>query len=83
MGDVTIRVTAEVRDRLTDVAAAEGLSLRAYLEKLAHEALTPRERAAKTRQAVIAMSGYDPAQPDPEADAELTRRLDAAREAAA
>jgi hypothetical protein len=45
MPDAGIRLPATVRDRLTDVAAAEGLSLRAYLTRLADTLHTPHERA--------------------------------------
>ncbi|WP_018500346.1 hypothetical protein [Parafrankia discariae] len=49
MADADVRIPAEARDRLTEVAAAEGLSLRAYLARLAQTLLT-RE-----------WNGYDPA----------------------
>lgn len=40
MVDANIRITGEARDRLAAVAASEGLSLRAYLVRLAES--TPR-----------------------------------------
>lgn len=81
MADTNIRTTVETRDRLAAIAQAEGMSLRAYLEKLAAESLTPAERAEqaeKTRQIIIAMSGYDPAAPDTAADTLLAERIAAA-----
>ncbi|WP_343075756.1 hypothetical protein [Streptomyces roseirectus] len=68
----------ETRDRLAAVAAAEGLSLRAWLDKLAEAVRTPGERAGeaeRTRQVLLELSGYDPAASDPEADALLARRM--------
>ena len=44
MADANVRIPAEARDRLAEVAAAEGLSLRAYLARLASTLLTPAER---------------------------------------
>ena len=72
-----------MRDRLADVAAAEGLSLRAYLTRLADTFLAPAERAERaerTRAILHAWNGYDPT--DAEAarlDVELDRRLAQAR----
>ncbi|GAA0429636.1 Arc family DNA-binding protein [Streptomyces luteireticuli] len=79
MTDANIRIPAEARDRLAEVAAAEGLSLRAYLARLADSLLTPAERAERaerTRRMLQAWNGYDPS-PEEEAqlDAELDRRL--------
>ncbi|SNT44781.1 hypothetical protein SAMN05216252_12656 [Actinacidiphila glaucinigra] len=70
---------AETRDRLTHIAAAEGLSLRAYLARLADTLLTPAERAERAEQAravLNAWNGYalTPAEQD-DLDAELDRRL--------
>lgn len=83
MADANIRVPADARDRLAAVAAAEGMSLRAYLARLADQVLTPAERAERAelaRAALRAWNGYDPT-PDEQADldAELDRRLDRAR----
>jgi hypothetical protein len=79
MADANVRIPAEARDRLAEIAAAEHLSLRAYLARLADTLLTPAERAeraAQARQRLHAWNGYDP---DParteELDAELDRRL--------
>ncbi|KNB50168.1 hypothetical protein [Streptomyces caatingaensis] len=79
MTDANIRIPAAARDRLAEVAAAEGLSLRAYLARLAESLLTPAERAERadrTRRMLQAWNGYDPS-PEEEArlDAELDRRL--------
>lgn len=84
MTDANVRIPAEARDRLAEVAAAEGMSLRAYLSRLATRVLTPEERAAratKAKEVLFQMNGYDPT-PDEERelDAELDRRL--GREAA-
>ncbi|BCK70099.1 hypothetical protein Srufu_040520 [Streptomyces libani subsp. rufus] len=45
MSDAHIRIPEEAKDRLAAIAAAEGLSLRAYLVRLAERLLTPAERA--------------------------------------
>lgn len=47
MSDANIRIPAEVCDRLAEIAAAYGLSPRAYLACLAHTLLTPEERAER------------------------------------
>jgi hypothetical protein len=79
MTDANIRIPAEARDRLAQVAESEGLSLRAYLARLAQEVLTPTERAERAeaaRAALNAWNGYDPSQAEQQAlDAELDRRL--------
>ncbi|MGK4586090.1 hypothetical protein [Kitasatospora sp. HPMI-4] len=79
MPDANIRVTAETRDRLAEVAAAENLSVRAYLARLADSVLTPAERAERAEQArqrLHAWNGYDPDSAHTEQlDAELDRRL--------
>lgn len=79
MTDANIRIPVEARDRLAEVAAAEGMSLRAYLAGLAQRVLTPAERAARAdraREVLRAWNGFDPS-PDEEArlDAELDRRI--------
>jgi hypothetical protein len=77
--DANIRIPAEARDRLAEIAAAEGLSLRAYLARLAETVLTPAERAERAEQARAVLrewNGYNLS--DAEAvrvDAELDRRL--------
>jgi hypothetical protein len=78
MADATIRARSETRDRLAAVAESEGLSLRAWLDRLAETVKTPAERAEeaeRTRRILMEWSGYDPAVPDPEADALLARRI--------
>ncbi|GHI25558.1 hypothetical protein Shyd_69290 [Streptomyces hydrogenans] len=63
MSDANVRIPEEARDRLAAVAAAEGLSLRAYLARLAETVLTPAERAAradKAKTALNAWTGYNP-----------------------
>jgi hypothetical protein len=77
--DANIRIPVEARDRLAEIAAAEGMSLRAYLARLAQTLLTPAERAARAARAravLQAWNGYDPS-PEEEArlDAELDRRI--------
>ncbi|MFD9061414.1 hypothetical protein ACFVZ3_07850 [Kitasatospora purpeofusca] len=79
MADANIRIPAETRDRLAEVAAAEHLSLRAYLARLADTLLTPAERAERAetaRQELQAWNGYNPdAAHTEDLDAELDRRL--------
>jgi hypothetical protein len=79
MTDANIRVPVEARDRLAELAAAEGLSLRSYLARLAERMLTPAERearATRARAVLHAWSGYDPTPEDEAAlDAELDRRI--------
>ncbi|MEV4433536.1 hypothetical protein [Streptomyces sp. NPDC049555] len=82
MADANIRIPAEARDRLAQIAAAEGMSLRAYLSHLADSLLTPAERAEqaeRARQLLREWNGYDPT-PEEKAqiDAEIDRRLEAA-----
>ncbi|MFH8789758.1 hypothetical protein [Streptomyces roseoverticillatus] len=79
MADANIRIPADARNRLAEVAAAEGMSLRAYLSRLADELLTPAERAEqaeRARRMLREWNGYDPSQDEEERlDAELDRRL--------
>ena len=79
MADADIRIPVEARDRLAEVAAAEGLSLRAYLTRLATILSPPTERAARAEQAraiLRAWNGYNPTkQEQASLDAELDRRL--------
>ncbi|RDD83895.1 hypothetical protein [Streptomyces parvulus] len=82
MTDANIRIPREARDRLAAVAAAGGLSLRAFLTRLAQTLLTPAERAEraeraeKARAALHEWNGYapSPAQ-ERDLDRELERRL--------
>ena len=76
MPDANIRIPASARDRFAEIAAAEGLSLRAYLARLAETLLTPAERAERARAVLREWNGYDPSEAEQaELDAELNRRL--------
>ncbi|MEV6563447.1 hypothetical protein [Streptomyces kronopolitis] len=79
MSDANVRIPEEAKDRLAAIAAAEGLSLRAYLARLAETLLTPAERverAEKARTALKAWNGYAPtAVEQRDLDSELDRRL--------
>lgn len=72
MPDANIRIPVEARDRLANIAAAEGLSLRAYLARLARSLSTANERAepaARAREVLREWNGYNP-------DEDEERRLD-------
>ena len=79
MPDANVRIPADARDRLADIAAGEGLSLRTYLARLAETLLTPAERAERAAKALTVLrewNGYDPDEPEQaELDAELNRRM--------
>ncbi|MBA9050566.1 MULTISPECIES: hypothetical protein [Streptomyces] len=79
MSDANVRIPEEARDRLAAIAAAEGMSLRAYLARLADTLLTPAERAERAEQARAALeewTGYAPTQAqEQDLDSELDRRL--------
>ncbi|MFE4540735.1 hypothetical protein ACFRKB_37660 [Streptomyces scopuliridis] len=79
MSDANVRIPEEARDRLAAIAAAEGLSLRAYLARLAETLLTPAERAERAAKALAALkewTGYAPSVAEQSAlDSELDRRL--------
>ncbi|MEJ8631930.1 hypothetical protein [Streptomyces sp. MS2.AVA.5] len=79
MTDANIRIPEEAKDRLAAIAAAEGLSLRAYLARLAQTLLTPAERverAEEARAALKAWTGYAPTESEEQVlDSELDRRL--------
>ncbi|WP_406183303.1 hypothetical protein [Streptomyces sp. NBC_01006] len=83
MPDANIRIPEEAKDRLAAIAAAEGLSLRAYLARLAETLLTPAERAERAEQARVALqawNGYAPSDAEQrDLDSELDRRLAEAR----
>ncbi|WP_328299339.1 hypothetical protein OG389_16995 [Streptomyces sp. NBC_00435] len=83
MPDANIRVPREAKDRLAAMAAAEGLSPRAYLARLAETPLTPDERAERaelTRAALRTWNGYAPtAAEQRELDGALDRRPAEAR----
>ncbi|WP_145503713.1 hypothetical protein [Streptomyces sp. CFMR 7] len=79
MSDANVRILEEARDRLAAVAAAEGLSLRGYLARLAQTLLTPAERAERAEKARAALekwNGYAPTSAEQDVlDHELDRRL--------
>jgi hypothetical protein len=79
VSDANVRIPADARDRLAEMAAGEGLSLRAYLARLAGSLLTPAERAeraARAREVLREWNGYDPSEAEQaELDIELDRRL--------
>ncbi|MFF8373453.1 hypothetical protein ACF05W_32190 [Streptomyces lydicus] len=79
MSDANIRVPEEAKERLAAIAAAEGLSLRAYLARLAETLLTPAERAERAEKARAVLqkwNGYAPTPADEKnLDSELDRRL--------
>ncbi|WP_326771238.1 hypothetical protein [Streptomyces sp. NBC_01445] len=79
MPDANVRIPEEAKDRLAAIAASEGLSLRAYLARLAETLLTPQERAERAEQARAALeewSGYAPTVAEErDLDGELDRRL--------
>ncbi|MEV2217366.1 Arc family DNA-binding protein [Streptomyces sp. NPDC050997] len=80
MSDVMIRVPAEVRDQLAAVAEARGISLRALMQDIAAQTLTPaqvRERADRTRAVLAERFGHYISD---EESAEMRRKM---REAAA
>ncbi len=79
MPDANVRIPTDARDRLAEIAAAEGLSLRSCLTRLAETLPTPAERAmraAKARAVPREWNGYDAAEHEQaELDAELDRRM--------
>ncbi|EFL16829.1 hypothetical protein [Streptomyces sp. C] len=79
MPDANIRIPEEAKDRLAAIAAGEGLSLRAYLARLAETLLTPAERAERAERAHVLLrdwNGYAPTEAEQrELDSELDRRL--------
>ncbi|MGA5363928.1 hypothetical protein [Streptomyces purpurascens] len=79
MSDANVRIPEEAKDRLAAIAAAEGLSLRAYLARLAETLLTPAERAERAARALAALKEWNGYAPSPaeeqDLDSELDRRL--------
>ncbi|MGW7022427.1 hypothetical protein ACWGGS_24215 [Streptomyces decoyicus] len=79
MSDADVRIPEEAKDRLTAIAAAEGLSLRAYLVRLAETLLTPAERAERAEKALAALEEWGRYAPtaaqQEDLDGELDRRL--------
>lgn len=80
--DANVRLPVQARDKLAEIAEAEGMSLRAYLTRLADSLLTPAERAERAEQARKVLrewTGFDPTPAETaELDAELDRRFIAA-----
>ncbi|MEU0273780.1 hypothetical protein [Streptomyces sp. NPDC006307] len=76
MPDANVRIPEEARDRLAAIAAAEGLSLRAYLARLAETVLTPAERAERAEQARAALHAWTGYAPTPAEEAALDDELD-------
>ncbi|MFE1560124.1 hypothetical protein ACFW6V_34670 [Streptomyces sp. NPDC058734] len=82
MPDANIRIPEEAKDGLAAIAAGEGLSLRAYLARLAETPITPitpitpAERAERARVLLRDWNGYAPTEAEQqELDNELDRRL--------
>lgn len=79
MADANVRIPEEAKERLAAIAAAEGMSLRAYLARLAETLLTPQERAERVEKALAVLkewNGYVPTAADQQSlDDELDRRL--------
>ncbi|MGW1592789.1 hypothetical protein [Streptomyces sp. NPDC002343] len=79
MPDADVRFPEGARGRLAAIAAAQGMSLCAYLARLADTLLTPDERAARAEQARAApkeWNGYTPTRAEEQdLDSEPDRRL--------
>ncbi|MGW0673349.1 hypothetical protein [Streptomyces sp. NPDC002746] len=79
MSDANVRIPEEAKVRLAAIAEAEGLSLRAYLARLAESLLTPAERIKRAERAKAALkkwNGYAPTPVEQQSlDNELDRRL--------
>jgi hypothetical protein len=81
MSDVMIRVPAEVRDQLAAVAEARGTSLRALMQDIAAQTLTPeqiKERADRTRALLAERFGHEVSE---EESAEMRRKMREATDA--
>jgi len=76
MPDANVRIPEEARDRLAEIAAAEGLSLRAYLARLADTMLTPAERAERAERARATLQKWNGYAPTPAEQTELDKELD-------
>ncbi|WP_199549743.1 hypothetical protein [Streptomyces sp. N35] len=70
--DSNVRIPTVAKRRVAEVAAAEGMSLRAVLTQMSENLLTLSERAEQARRVFEQWSGYAPS-PDAEnaLDAEL------------
>jgi hypothetical protein len=76
MSDAEIRIPKEVHDRLAAAAAAEGMSLRAWLIKHAKTLPTPAERSRTPLRDLREWTGFAPTPAEEQAlDGELDRRL--------
>ncbi|MDT9690502.1 hypothetical protein Q5762_19580 [Streptomyces sp. P9(2023)] len=77
--DANVRMPQAAKDRFAAIAAAEGLSLRAYLARLADTLLTPAERAARAAEAKVGLKAWNGGAPtaaeQQDLDDELDRRL--------
>ncbi|WP_406861557.1 hypothetical protein ABZO31_14295 [Streptomyces sp. HUAS MG47] len=76
MSDANVRIPEEAKDRLAAIAAAEGLSLRAYLSRLADTLLTPAERAEQAERAKATLNAWNGYAPTPDEQQELDDELD-------
>ncbi|MFJ8230669.1 hypothetical protein ACIQ9E_12035 [Streptomyces sp. NPDC094448] len=74
MPEANIRIPGEAADRLTAAAATEGLSLRAYLIRLAGTLPLPAGRAEPAKPTARSGNRLSPAEIQ-ELDGELDRRL--------
>lgn len=63
MSDVTIWAPSQTRDRLAFVAEAEGMSLRAWLDRLAETVRAPAERAEEAERTRADPPGVDRTRP--------------------
>ncbi|MEU7648102.1 hypothetical protein [Streptomyces huasconensis] len=76
MSDACARIPEQCRDRLTALAAAEGMSLRAYLVQLAETLLAPDERAARAEQTRAALKECNGCAPTHAEELDLDSELD-------
>lgn len=76
MTDANIRIPRETKDRLAAVAAAEALSLRAFLTRLAQMLLTPAERAERAEKARAALHDWNGYAPTAAQERDLDRELE-------
>lgn len=82
MADTTIRVSAEVRDRLATLAREQGTTIRDLLTDLAGARLTREERDARTAAATAYIREHlvpDFGDEDVEAGRQMWRDLEAGR----
>ncbi|OEV12723.1 hypothetical protein K378_03849 [Streptomyces sp. Amel2xB2] len=83
MADSMIRVPADVRDRLAELARDRGASIGAIVGEYANSTPTKREmvaKAAEAKQVLYELSGYDASEEEEQASlAELQRRIESLR----